>query len=196
MANRQLSLREKTKSALERITQVEDDLQSLLKGVDAELGKQGKRLQSLEETLEAVTKSIGSDVVQAIIEDARREKQTLQADTAKAEIAKLVEQKVLVPAEEVGEDSFVVGHDVDAEGATVHPGFGHVHFKQVEPRHQEKVKGAKVGSSIPTGPEGTKQAFVIDQIYTFIPPTAPPADTENPTSPANDAIPTEGTVVS
>lgn len=206
MGNRQLSLREKTKSALERIGTLEENAENLGKALERELGKMFNRLDNLEETLAAVTKSIGRDVVDALVVDARKEKQTVQADQAKTEIAKLVEQKVLVPAETVGEDSFIVGHDVDAEGNVVHPGFGHVHFRQVDPKHQETVKGAKPGTAIPTGAEGSKAAFVIDEIFTFVPPTTPPAGAEVPaadatTTPVNaDAElltgAPEGTVVS
>lgn len=176
MANRQLSLRERTKSALERITQLEDNHDSLVKGVTNELHKTVNRLNVLEETMGAVTKSIGLEVILAIMEDSRREKQTAQADAAKAEIASLVEQKVLVPVDVVGEDSFIVGHDVDENGEIVHPGFGHTHFKAVEPKLQEKVKGGKAGLSILTGKTpDSKSAFVVDQIYTFVASKAPEA---------------------
>jgi hypothetical protein len=192
MANRQLSLREKTKSALERIGQIEDNYDSLMDALQKELGNMQKTLANVTETLDAVKSSIGKDVVEAIIEDTRNQKKTEEATKAKDEIAKLVEQKVLVPAETVGEDSFIIGHDIDGEGNTIHPGFGHVHFRQVDAKFQEKVKGVSAGTSIPTGPEGSKSAFVIDQIYTFVPPKPPEVKEEAPPAEVVPAAETNG----
>jgi prefoldin subunit 5 len=202
MSNRQLSLREKTKSALERIGSIEDNFDNLTQSLERELGKMQRQLANLEESLTAVIQSIGKDVVDALIEDSRKARKEAETVKAKEEITNLVSQKILVPTDVVGEDSFIVGHDVDAEGAVVHPGFGHVHFKQVDPKFQEKVKGLKVGDAIPTGAEGTKQAFVIDTIYTFVPPQPEPevaAQVEQAAEPKNMEMsatlhPVEGSV--
>lgn len=171
---RQISLREKTKSALERIAAIEESFDGLLKGLEHTVQGLNTRLSTLEETLAAVVRNIGTEQVQATVLETRRERQEQQAIAAKKEITDLVTAGTLVAAEEVGEDSFIVGHDVDAKGETVFPGFGHVHFKAVKPELQAGLKGSKVGAKIGTV-EGSEQGFVIDTIYTFVPPAPPEA---------------------
>jgi uncharacterized phage infection (PIP) family protein YhgE len=191
MSNRKItqSLRERTKSALERISSIEEDLGRLQQGVSQMLTQVQQQVASLQESLNAVIQSVGQDEIQNIITENRRKAAEDRADAAKKEIEELVTKGTLVPAETVGDDSFLTGHDVDEKGETVHPGFGHVHFKQVKPELQEKVKGSKIGAKISTAPADkadSEAGFVIDAIYTFIPPK-PPEEVEKAAEVAADA---------
>src|ERR1700722_7559547 len=100
----------------------------------------------------------------------------------KGKVQMLINQGVLVPADTVGDGTFLVGSENEKDGKVVHPRiqftFGSLPDKEV----QEKLKGAKVGDIVTIKED--KLRFVVKEIYTIVAPKVPETEEEAEGAPA------------
>lgn len=93
----------------------------------------------------------------------------------KQKVTNLVNQGVLVAAEEISLNSFVVGKEIGDDGSVANPRMQFV-VSALQPEVRDKFPGAKVGQTLDLQ-EG-KWKFTVDEIYAIVTPQAPEAVTE------------------
>lgn len=171
--------------ALERVTNLEDGLENVVKGVNESFTLIESRLQTLEELVTALTVTVGTEQVQDMVLTNRKVQQDARIEAAKASIATAVTEGKLLPATlpslaemEADTDNvlvnkfLVVGREMNAEGEVLPPGRLQLPLGRIMKEVRVLLAGAGPGLTVPT-PQN--QQFVLDEVYV-----------ENPNPPVPD----------
>lgn len=99
----------------------------------------------------------------------------------------MVAQGVLVSQDQIADDSFVVGSEINEQGETVNPRLQFAVYSLSPKEVQDKLKGSKVGDTVSF--EEGKLRFQVSEIYQIQQPQAPAqeaAPAEQPAAPESD----------
>jgi hypothetical protein len=144
-----------------RLRQQVQENNNYLSALDQKLGRLVAQLAILGETLAAVVDMLGEKNVQDKMVDLRKQRREAAAAKQAEGVAKMVEAGILVAAELVQPDGFIVVDDVDETGLTTRQQF---ELAVLEPEKQLKWLGKKAGDEV-TVP-GRKGKSVIREVYT------------------------------
>ena len=153
LTQRKASQNQRVRNLQERVT----GLEQALEGVDQVLRGLSQRilgpLQDVVETVQVLMDEVGKEKVLAEVSKRR-------VDRARGRIEDAVKAGQLEVVETASLTSIMVGHEVDAAGATIPPGYNSVNVVDMSEEAKALFVGKKVGDRI----EGTGGAFVVDQI--------------------------------
>lgn len=193
--DRQMSLRKKAASAMERLDVVEaqvDDMQKTLPqlaiGMNDAVNRLSGQFNDHNETLDALIGLVGVNAVQAAIQEARLNRMKTAAETTKANITKAVADGKLAKADKIGEKTLIVGRETKADGTEIPPGYAAMSFSQVKKDYKEKFLGQAAGFVFDTEAGGK---FEVQELYEAVPEATPTP--EAATAPAGAVTPTEAT---
>ena len=172
--DRQMSMRAKTKDALGRIQTLEETIPQIVQGVNQAFGEMNAGLSAAQERLEAVVKMLGTEQVEATIQETRVARAAAQAEAQKDAVAEAVKGGKLLAVDKIGEQSLVVGTEFDKENKAVGSGRVQLPFAGIKPEFRDQLLGKGTGASFDL-PEGK---FVVNEIYDPAPEA--PAPTEAP----------------
>jgi hypothetical protein len=102
----------------------------------------------------------------------------------KGKVANLVNQGILAPTDTVGANTFLVGSENEAGGKVVHPRVQFT-FGSLEKDLQEALNGKKKGDIVTFKED--KLRFVVQEVYSIVPPKPAPAPTPVAPAPAAPA---------
>jgi hypothetical protein len=158
----QVSQRQKVRTALERLDGLEGDFQTMTSQLNNVVSVLQNQLSGLTEIVDAVIRHVGVDTVTTLVVQERENKAKLRTEQASEQVTKLVAEGVLVAAETIGNDSFIVGLETDKNGTPVNvTGRVQLQFSQITEEYQNKLRDAKVGFKLETD-TGT---FEVKEIY-------------------------------
>ena len=157
-------VRARERNALERISQIETDMGTMVGAIQQALQNIESRVNAQTEILDAVVQEIGAEQINARIEAARETRSEQQAVTAKEGLQAALDKGELVPAAVIGDKSVITGVEADKEGVVVKPGYVQLGYNTIKPEFQEKVLGKAVGFKFETS-DGT---FEITGIYDVV----------------------------
>lgn len=188
MANpaRQLSQRQRVKTALERIESLEINMGSIIQATNQVLNQVNARLSTIEETLAALVIEIGPDQVQARVDALRTEAAEARMKAAKDALDKATAAGDVVKSEAITEKSLIVGVEKDKDGKVIVPGRVQLTYTGVKPEFQTQLLGKGIGTIVKTTPGGT---FEVTEVYDIV-EKAPEAEA-TPASEPTEAVATE-----
>jgi hypothetical protein len=161
----QVSQRQKVRTALERLDGLEGDFQTVTAQFNNAVSVLQNQLSGITEIVDAVIRHVGVDTVTALVVAERENKAKLRAQQSAEQVAKLVEQGVLVAADTIGNDSFIIGYETDKSNAPVNTtGRVQLQFSQIALEYQDKLRNATVGFKLDTD-TGT---FEVKEIYNIV----------------------------
>lgn len=144
-----------------RVSKLEENFAALLGELNRKLSEMEKESSIANEVINALTQLVGEDDVKRVIEETqlkrRREQEAVQA----ANIAKLVDVKVLVPREESDHASIVVTKETNPDGLEVRGQY--TLSKITNPQALSLLVGKKLGDTIELN--GTKA--VVAEVYEY-----------------------------
>ena len=170
----QLSMRQKTKNALERIDGLEKTVSYLVDATNKGLGEFDEKLQAVAELTNAMVTLLGQDAVSNAIAEARANADADAVKRQQDQVDELKTKGILVAAETVGEDTLIVGKETDKDGNVLRPGRAQIQMGQLKPEIKAILAGKAIGTVIDT-PGGGK--FEVQELYTVVPKAA---ETEAP----------------
>ena len=159
----------KARSALDRLEFIEGRLvPSLAEQINGVVRNLQSQIIALTDYVEALTKSVGREAVDELVDSRRRERTLKEVEEKKAEITKLVEKGTFLEAEEVGGESVLVGRVLDDSGQELFPGWEAVAFAAQPEDIKTALTGAKKGSQtkLPNG-----RTFELQAVYNAAPTT-------------------------
>lgn len=153
----------------DRIKSLEELSNGIAAYVQNELPRISGGLQSMVEVINAIIALGGEgfeEKVAAKIKEEREKRLQEEVAKQKAQLAQLVEAGTLVVSERVGENSLIVGRELNNEGVQIGSGRAQVNFSQFTDEAKALVLGQGVGFliEVPTG------KFEVQEIYDFAPP--------------------------
>jgi ABC-type transporter Mla subunit MlaD len=179
------SARAQAKNALDQLKELEtraknqeETLIHVVRATEQVLQKQNQELSSLKEMVNALVGLVGPDEIAKAIDDNRIAAAEENAKQVQANIAKGLENKKLVKAEKVSEQSVIVGQETNADGSVLAPGYSAMSFSEIKPDFQTKLLGQPVGFAVETETGGK---FTVTEIIDRVTEVAP---TESVTTPA------------
>ncbi|NBT57360.1 hypothetical protein EBT16_01105 [bacterium] len=172
-----LSLRQKTRTALDKIDVIEDTINELVTGMNNVIQQLNGRLADVSEKLDALATLVGPEKFQEVLKANALAKTKAQADAAKKALEQHVASGDLVAATTVGTESLVVGREFDKDGNLLEPGRIQLTFSGIKKEFQDQLLGQTAGFTVTT-PVGGK--FEVLEIYDFVaketPTVAPSAE--------------------
>jgi hypothetical protein len=183
------SQRQVIKSAVERITDLETQIPSLLSQVNAGFANFGQRLNENTEIVNALTTLVdsfaGHDATSAKIQEVRIKRAEALAAEQVAGITKALADGTIVSSTTIGEKSVFVCTETDPQGEVIPPGRVQIEVQQLVPSFKSKFIGQGIGASVPT-PNGN--TLTVTELYDFVdPPPAAKAPAAN-----TDEVPAAG----
>lgn len=178
----QLSKKTNGVNAIQRIGDLEKNLNQVVKGADALFQQADSRLKLLEETVSALVTSIGVDEIAAIIEKRKSEQRAEQNAKLQVALDAAVTEGKLAVSNLIGPDTIVVGVERNHEGHEISPHV-QVPFNNFLPEFRAELEGKHVGAVVATKPvdsQGTPLptgTFEILGVYQ-LPPSAPETHAE------------------
>lgn len=186
-----------TRSASQKIADLENGLMSLYQVVDniaRDMGTFKQAIKLLGNKVDSIVQASerGEAINDSVISRIMVEN---NADELKQKLSTLIAQGVLKAEEQVGDDSFVVARELDADDKVINPRLQFA-VAAVQPDVQEKVKGAKAGDTI-IFQEG-KLKLHIQEVYSVQSPEAQAesmeaqeAQAEAAAAPASESAPAQ-----
>lgn len=156
-----LSQKNATKGALDRIAALEDSLPRIMQAMDQVLNQLNNRLDALEQVSEAVASHVGTEQVAATIVELRAKKAQDAADANAKSLAEAVEKGTVKLVDMVSEKALVVGRELDKDGNKVGSDPIQINYQQIKPAFQEQLLGQAVGYKLTTEAEGTFEVLAI-----------------------------------
>lgn len=157
------SIRAKAKGIEQRVKQLEESFARLLVGLDQRLNNFGQMFGQATEVSEALIEAVGEELVTEILQRKRQERAEKQAAEESRQLEEAVSEGYVTPAEVIGENAFIVGHEVDAQGnALGGTGRQQVAYKTLKPEFKEQLLGKGVGTEVKTPAGGT---FTVRAVY-------------------------------
>lgn len=160
-----LSLRQKTRSALDRIDAVESTINELVSSLNNVIQQINSRLSDTTEKLQALTDVVGVDKVNDAMRTLALAKAEKQAAAAKEALDDALAKGQLVAGSVIGENSLVVGREFDRDGNVIPPGRIQLTFGGIKSEFQEQLRGQGFGFTVET-PLGGK--FEVLEVYDFV----------------------------
>lgn len=180
----QLSVKNRVKSALERIESIEGDLPKLVAGVNNGFANLEQRLNEFTEILNAISQLVGEKTVGDQVTSNRIARAEAMAQAQKEGLEKALAEGKVTVAEAAGEKTVIVGKEFDKDGNLIPPGRIQMEFRQIVPSFKEKFTGIKVGGTVET-PNGGKIEVV--ELYDIADPPPEAANADAPADVATDA---------
>lgn len=120
-------------------------------------------IQSDKEILKALVQLVGGpEVVDAKIQENRKEDLKRSVEEAKADLAAGLAAGQLTAVDNIGEECIIVGSEVDADGKDLNdPPYAALAYGSVREEFRGAFLGAAVGATVSTGDKG----FRIDAVY-------------------------------
>lgn len=178
-----ISLRQKTRTALDRIEVIETTINELVTGVNGVVQQLNGKLLDVAEKLEALADIVGKDKFEEVLQANALAKAKGQAEAAKKTLEQHVEAGDLAVSATISENSVVVGREFDKDGNLLEPGRIQLTFGGIKKEFQDQLLGQAVGFTVAT-PVGGK--FEVLEIYDFVlkeePTTAPSAEVVDATA--------------
>jgi len=191
--DRQMSVRKATKSALERVSALEESIPQIIQGINSAFGQMENKVDSFANVLEAVKNLledvVGEGKVQAEVDSILLQRAVAASESQKRDLETAVKDGKFVVAAVVSEKSLIVGTEFDKDGKAYGAGRVQISLQGIKPEFKDKVSGQGVGFSFDL-PNGGK--FTINEIYDVAeqPVPAPaPAPEEKGFAPAPEAAP-------
>ena len=147
----------------QQVAGLAERLDQLGQAIDVALNNMNQQLSTAVEILNAVVGHIGEDKVVELIKENRKKADLEKVEKTKSQIGAMADSGLLVKADEVGEESLIIGKESDKDGNVIHPGWVSIGFKDVKPEFKELLKGKKVGDIFDT-PVGK---FEVLQVWNF-----------------------------
>lgn len=160
-----MSLRQKTRSALDRIDAVESTINELVSSLNNVIQQLNARLSDTAEKLQALTDVVGPEKVSEAMRALVLAKAEKQAAAAKEALDDAIGKGQLVAATVIGENSLVVGREFDKDGNLIPPGRIQLTFGGIKSEFQEQLRGQGFGFTVET-PVGGK--FEVLEVYDFV----------------------------
>lgn len=161
---KQMSQRKQVKTALERITAMEEVLPKIISSTNNGFNEVLNRLDSLTDTVLALVELVGQDKVEATITQQAAAKRQAQEESAKENLAKALAGGAVKVVDSVTANTLIVGReyakDTDpSKGARVQ-----TPYNRCRPEHQQQLLGKTVGAVLDLG----ASMFEILEIYEII----------------------------
>jgi hypothetical protein len=173
-------VRARERNAIERIGQLESDLQSIVGAVQNALQNIEGRVNAQTEILDAIIQEVGAEQINARIEATREARAAEQAVVAKEGLAKALEKGEVVAAPVVSDKSVITGIEYDKDGTAVKPGYVQLGYNTIKPEFQEKILGQQVGFKFDT----ESGSFEVTGIFNVVDKPEEAVD-EAPASPSD-----------
>lgn len=177
-----------TRSASQKIGDLENAMISIYQTVD----NMARDLNIVKDAIKLLGNKIDSIVKATVAGEALTDEVISRImvenniEELKNKLKIMVAQGILAPAEQVADDSFLVGSDINDAGEVVNPRLQFALYAIKPPELQQKFLGAKVGDVLNLQ-EG-KLKFKVSEIYQIQKPKAPeaeaPAETPAEAAPA------------
>lgn len=165
------------KGALERIVDIENVIPGLINAVNQSFTQFEQRIVGLTEIVDSLIESVGTEKVQAVIQERRDRQGRERAEEARLWVENEKAAGRLEALDTVVEDSLIVGVETDPEGVQLGAGRTQLTTDRIKPEILEKLLGQPVGVRIET--EGG--LFEVLEIYRRI---EAPVPAELPSEPA------------
>lgn len=166
---RQMSLRKKANSAMERLDLMEASLgdlrntyAGLAKGLNQVLSRLDNDMRLLREMLDTIIQIVGPEEVAKVLAENRLARMQAEADETRANIAKAMQEGNLVQASKVSARSLVVGRDLKPDGTEIPPGYLALPMPRIDQEYHPKLLDQGVGYIIDTKDGGK---FEVLEIY-------------------------------
>jgi hypothetical protein len=211
------SQRKQMGNALERVANIEQTIPQLVEHFASQDNQIRQQLANQAEVVDALVGLLGSDVVADAIRTARVKKATEQGETRKANVAKAVAEKKLLPVEtifpavkegdtvkDVG--AYVASIEFNPEGEEIAGSYHCLPMANVNEKFADKLVGLKVGAEVPVpymdgpGDDAKPQLndkgeprigkIVILGVYQAQPPKPPEQVAAEAAQPATETPPT------
>lgn len=155
------------RTASQKISDLERGLMSMYQAFDAvtrDLNTTKEALKILGNKAESIVQIVSRGDA---LNDESLSTQMLANNVAelKSKVDELVQRGLLSTAEAVGENTFLVGQEVDDAGKVVNPRLQFA-LGAISPELQEKLKGKKAGETVVLQ-EG-KLSFAVSEVYTIV----------------------------
>lgn len=161
---RQMSLRNKANTAIERIAKMETDLKHVVNAINRHIDQVAQELTFQRERLEVLMEDAGVDEVEARVAERQAEALEEQAKQMEEAIAEGIKEGFLVAGEQVEESSLLLLQEFDKEGEVLPPGRTQVAMAQlrgVNPQAYEDLLGQEKGFSMENPIGGTVKILAI-----------------------------------
>lgn len=161
-------VRARERNALERISNLETDLNAVAQSAQMAIQQILQRLNTVQENLETlVAATIGAEALAERVQKAREDRAVEQAKRAKDALDNALIEGQVVPAEKIGQQSLITGYEADKDGNTKVPGYVQLGFSGILPEFQEKMLGQGVGFEFEIADGGK---FVVTGVFDIVPP--------------------------
>ena len=175
MASKLGRVQNKKPSTSKQLTELEERLNQLAQAVEVALNNMNQQLSTSVEILNAIVGHLGEEKVIELIKENRKKADLERIEKTKEQLKAMASSGLLVKADEVGEESLIIGKESDKDGNVIHPGWVSVGFKDVKPEFKELLKGKKAGDVFET-PVGK---FEVLEVWNFGTPTDTKSDNQS-----------------
>lgn len=172
MSNPEKSTKKAPLNVVQRTERLEQVHDALVGQIQQSFGRIDQQFAKNSELLAAIVEIVGEETIVAKINERQAARDAKAAAEAEAGVKALLDKGTLVRVETIGEETLIVGRDVDADGKVLGPGRAQVAFKDLKPEFREKLKGGKVGSKVVTSEDedkGVTQTFEVTELYELAP---------------------------
>jgi hypothetical protein len=156
------SLRKQAKTLEGRLTALDEGFGRLIVGIDQRFSNIAQALGQHSEVLEALVEHIGADTINALVESKRLERAQQNEEAEKKALADAIADGYMAPAETIGEDSFIVGHELLGNGKPLGTGRQQVAYESLSQDAKDRLLGKSVGATLETPTGGS---FEVKEIY-------------------------------
>lgn len=182
------AVEDQKKGAMDRITDLEDFREGVLRAMRQTFGVIEQRIATINDMMVALTNLVGQENVEKEVQRLEIERSELRSAKEKAGLDAAIARGELVPAEEVGDLSVVIGTETDKDGKPLHPVRVQFLYATMKQSLKESFTGVKVGAAIDM-PAGTK--FTVSEVWNVVPGAERQAPPVESTPPATEAAPQE-----
>lgn len=175
MASKLGRVQNKKPSTGQQLVDLAERFDQLGQAIDVALNTMNNQISTAVEILNAVVGHIGEDKVIELIKGNRMKADLEKVEKTKEQIKAMATGGLLVKADEVGEESLIIGKESDKDGNVIHPGWVSIGFKDVKPEFKALLKGKKAGDIFET-PVGK---FEVLEVWNFGTPTDTKSDNQS-----------------
>lgn len=172
-SNRQLSQRQQVRTALERISDLEQQMPQIIVGINQALNAASTRASELASVIEAISEILGTEVVDAKIKEISERKALQNLASAQDALQKGLEDGSVVKTDSITANSLVVGRELDKDGNPVFPGRVQLTYAAIRPDFQKKLLGQSAGFVFSTSesesPNPEDGKFEVLEVYNIVP---------------------------
>jgi hypothetical protein len=165
------------KSAIERISGVEQAVAETVSAVNRSFGLISQRFQEMDDWKEGVLRALGltADAVNDAIKANRLDRVTAQVNAAKAALEAGVTNGDIVETDTVTANSLIVGRELNNDGTEIPPGRAQLLVSTLSQAIQEQLLGKGVGTVATITPEAKIE---VTQIFNLVEKETPAAEAD------------------